>query len=237
MTQGILASLIASVVFFIAGVGWSRARREWRLRIYRAVWEPLMHRQHVTVVVSTRPGPHPRSTPRVSLNEMSAFVEISETLKSLGCAVEAVDSNRRLEDLSRRDLVLLGGPAANDVTAEVWRRIESRLPFTFDLATQSLSVSGRSYVPQQHNDGRLTKDYALLIRVSDPLAAGYRVLLCCGCHGYGTWGAATAATDSVFLSGISKRISKEKEFCALLEMDIQQGSVSPPHLRELFILA
>lgn len=237
MTQGIVASLIASVVFFLAGLGMTRARHAWRMRAFRAIWNPLLHRRRVTVVVSTRPGPHPRSTPRVSLNEMIGFVKLSETLKNLGCAATAVDSNGRLGDISNQDLVLLGGPAANAITAEVWRHIESKLPFSFNLDQSSLSVSGRTYLPLEDAEGRLVKDFALLIRVSDALAAGRRVLLCCGCHGHGTLGAVSASTDRTFAGELSKRISREQDFCALLEMDIRQGAVSPPRLRELFILA
>jgi len=236
MTQGILDSLIASIICFALGYGFARARQQWELRVFRTIWGQLETRRRVSVVVSTRPGPHPRSTPRVSLNEMQAFVTISETLRDLGSGVIAVDGDCRLKDISGESLVLLGGPAANKVTADVWQRIQTRLPLTFDVNKFSLSVSDRVYAPQEDVTGRLSKDYALLARVSDAVGAGQQVFLCCGCHGFGTLGAAMALADKKILAHIGKKIPRKQDFCAILEMDIPQGRVSPPRLRELFVV-
>ena len=208
-----------------------------KLKALRAMWGPLIVHNRLTVVVSTHPGPHSRSTARVSLNEMTAFVALSEAVKGLGCAVAVVDGKCRLGDVIDDDLVLMGGPAANDITAEVWQRIESRLPFSFDLDRMTLSVSGRTYVPKEDQTGQLVRDYALLIRVSDSLASNRRVLLCSGCHGYGTLGAVVASIDRAFIGRLSKNLSNGQDFCALLEVEIQQRAISPPQLREIFILA
>ena len=236
MTEEVVAGLLASAISFVLGLGWSRMREKWRLRVFASIWRPFLARKKVAVVLTTRAGPYARSTARVSLSELKAFVSISETLDKLKLVAIPIGSDCRLDEISGEQLILLGGPAANSVTAEIWRLIEGRLPFAFDSKTSSLACSGRVYSPEVDSEGHLVKDYAVIMRASAPFASRRPMLLCCGCHGFGTLGAAIAITDRVSARRLSRSVAATQDFCAVLEIAIRHGAIGPPVVRELFVL-
>lgn len=236
MITNILASLIASFLFFLFGFSTQKLLVRSRLSALHRFWGSKPP-DAFTVVVTTRPGPHPRSTPRVSLNEMLAYARLTELANSLGTRVIPIDSQFRPEDLAGRSVIVLGGPGSNALCEAIWRRIAPRLPFQFGLNDYSLSISDRKYIPEENRSGQLVKDFALLIRSRNPFSPDCEVLMCCGCHGYGTYGAVVAITDREKAELLGRRLHRTREFSALLEITLENGIVSGTTVRELFPLA
>lgn len=232
----VILNVASSIVFFLLGVSIDRAGTWVRLRHLRNVWKPFLSKKTTYIVLSTRPGPHPRSTPRVSLNEVRAYAAIREVLSSLKVLPNPIDSDARMQDLSDANLVVLGGPAANAVAGELWRRLSPKLPFTFDMNRLSLKVADREYVPKESTSGALERDYALLVRVASPLDSRRAALMCLGCHGYGTLGAARVLTD-VSLAKQMLRMTGNKGFsAALLGFDLDKGNITNTEWLECYEL-
>jgi hypothetical protein len=104
------------------------------------------------------------------------------------------------------------------------------------LQKLSLEISDRTYVPEEDQAGHLVKDFALLVRVRNPFSPGHAALLVCGCHGYGTFGAAIAVTERAVAHRLVKRVPRGSDFCALLEIEFHQSAVSEVNVRELFVM-
>ena len=236
MIEGVASSLVASLIFFLLGYSYSRLVAWFRLRGLRNLWKPLLGHRAITVVLSTRQGPHAGSTRRVSLNEVRAFSGIAETAKSLGCHVSILDSDSRSEEWIGRDVVLLGGPLANNATRMVWEKIAARLPFELDLQKFAITIAQRTYTPEEDQEGHLLRDFALLIRVRDILTVGNAAFLCIGCHGFGTSGAAGILYSGNAANKVLRSLPENEDFCVLLEVPVQQGTITAPVVREQFVL-
>jgi len=108
-----------------------------------------------------------------------------------------VDLSAQVDGRLNGDLVTLGGPRRNVVTALILNRIldarTDRPIVSFDDITNSLTVG--AFVVTDHRLGTLTDgsvgDVAVVVRAPNPYSGdGGRVVVCCGFSSHGTGGAA-----------------------------------------------
>lgn len=228
-------NVIASILFFAMGMAAERALTWFRMRSLRHLWAPFRGARNLVVAMTTRQGPLARSTPRISLRELEAFVAIARAISPMRLEPRVVDSEVRLRDVADKNIVILGGPSANRLAAEVLRAT-AKTPFAFDAERQAISVSDRTYTPVENEAGALQRDYALLLRLRSPFRSDRLMLMCLGCHGFGTLGAARVLTDS----GLAKQLlgaTKGAEcFAALLSFDLSDGNIVRTHFEETYVL-
>ena len=202
--------------------------REWyELRDVRRVWSPFLgSKEPIGVVLSTRPGPHLRSTPRLSLNEMLAFSELNILFHSVGKKVVPRPSDTDLSTLAKENIVVLGGPNANDVAKDLWKLLEPRLPVAFDGPAVQFTVANRAYKPEYDAAGLVTRDFGVVLRTSNPLfgAEGKRLLMAFGCHGYATYAVLSSALQKSFARRVHETVGS-KDFVAVLDVRLKGKAV------------
>jgi hypothetical protein len=236
MVSDFLINIAASAAFFILGVSSTFLYKLYKLRHLKDLWRVFLKDKSINVILSTRPGPHARSTPRVSLNEMQGFVILSQLLGRLNVAVKPVDSMVRLSELADSDLIVLGGPSANNIAAEIWHRISDRIPFALDIPLQAIRVGSRCYEPIIDQGGHITKDFAIIIRGPQPLNPQKQMFLFLGCHGYGTLGAVRIVTDTILGKELAKNCKNSKAFAAIAQFDLQNQSIVSCEIVESYII-
>ncbi|MEV6850776.1 hypothetical protein [Actinoplanes sp. NPDC051411] len=142
----------------------------------------------------------------VGMGDVAGLITVQRELQRIGCPVRVSSVDSLSPEDREHDLVLLGGPDANDLSRATMERYDGTLSMTVpgskihDVAFYD-NVSRRGFAPRRGPDGDLTLDYGLIIRVPNPLGGGRKteVLILAGCWGYGTTGAAEAICDSEFL--------------------------------------
>lgn len=235
MLSDIVIGVLSSFLFFVLGYFSKSAYEYYKVSKWQKIWSPFTKSEMVNVVLSTRPGPHVRSTPRLSMTELNAYVQISETLNKIGVKTTPVSSNLALDDIRGKDLVLLGGPIANDVTSLLWDSVLQRLPYDFNLEKQIIKTTNNTYTPEFDSEGHLLSDYAILLKISDLIDESGCLLLSMGCHGYGTKAGVDMMTIDCYQKAI-KMAAKGNDFVAIIGATMSKGSIKSINLMECFVI-
>lgn len=230
-------NILAGVALLIIGYSFDRVKLFYKTRSIRHIWKPFISNKKLSVILSTRPGPHTRSTPRVSLMEMLSYVNITNRLSIIGIEVSPKDSQTRITDVKNDDLVVLGGPFANDFSKEVWTRISNNIPFSIDTEKQTFRMTDHEYAPIIGVDGKLIKDYGLIIRQPQPFNTDRTLIYCLGCHGFATHGTTLYLTEFNSAKKLSDAVGNKNSFVALLEFDIQNNVIANSKILHCFIIA
>jgi len=235
MAADFIINVAASLAFVLLGYSLSRIQH-WFLHFsFRSIWKPFLKDKHALVVLSTRPGPYPRSTPRVSLVEMQAYIEISKLSGRLGINMVPVSSETSMDEIRSNNIILLGSSLANAVTAKMWRTVSDKLPFVFHVDKQYLSIGDREFIPVEDEDGQLVTDYGLIIRQVHPFNSEKALVLAMGCHGFSTYGSMRMMTEIENARRLLKATAN-KDFIALIEVRLQDKRLISSRIVECYIL-
>jgi hypothetical protein len=234
MLISFLINIAACFAFVILGYISNITYQWFKLSSFRTIWKPFLRDKSVTVVLSTRPGPLKRSTPRVSFDEMQAYADINKTLTKINISTIPVSSEIALEEIREKNLVILGGPIANKVTANFWPIISKQLPFYFDLEKQIILAGQREYSPQLNENNILTKDYGIIMRVPNPLSNDKYIVLAMGCHGFSTHGLINMMVKIESAKEIINA-TNNKDFAALVEFILQDNMLISENILECYI--
>lgn len=230
-------NIIAGISLLILGYSFERIRLFYKARSIRHIWKPFIQSKKLSVVLSTRPGPYARSTPRLSLLEMLSFVNISNRLSSIGIEVSPKDSQVRIDDIKNENLVVLGGPLANEVAKEIWTRISPNIPFSLDTEKQSFQMTTQEYIPVLGADGKIIKDYGIIIRQPQPFNPHMTLFYCLGCHGFSTHGTTLYLTEYKYAKKLADAVGDKNSFVALIEFDVQNNNIAASKILHCFIIA
>lgn len=236
MAIDFMINLLASVVFFVLGYSINSLRKYLKLRPYRKLWEPFLKESKSLVVVSTRPGPHARSTLRVSFTEMEGYVEVSKLLSELGSNARVVTDEISPDEVRSNNLIILGSPAANRVSDMIWQEISGKLPFVFHLPEQSISIGDRSYIPKEDSEGVLETDYGLIVKSRNPFNQLKSMVIALGCHGLSTYGTMSLMTELESVKGIVKS-TQDADFVALVQFQLKGNRIISSKILESYVLA
>lgn len=226
MVFEIVVNLIASFTLLVLGYSFEKIRIYFKTRSIRHIWRPFLNSKNVSLILSTRAGPHERSIPRISLLEMQGYVNISKRLSSVGMDIVLKDSQIRINDISDKDLIVLGGPVANDISKEIWKLISPKIPFSLELENQIIQMADKKYEPVVGNREKFIKDYGIIIRQPQPFNPEKTLLFCMGCHGFATYGATLYTTEFNYAEKLADAVGKKTSFVALLEFDIQNDTIA-----------
>jgi hypothetical protein len=211
----------------------------YKTRNERRLWRPFRTKGNLAIAVTTRPGPLARSTPRVSLTEIRVLIKLIPTLEKLGIHYHLIDSTANsLGQAGDFHLLVLGGPATNELTREALKILQPRLPAGFDLSTLAVAVADRRYTPKYNNGtGTVDLDYGMVVRISNPFSSddSLSAIFVMGCHGYGTAGAARILTSEKLAAELLMRV-RDDPFLAILETKVA-GSHFDTRLREVYPLS
>jgi hypothetical protein len=223
----VASDIIGGVCLVAATTLVHRAARLWKTRAERIIWRPILKNDRpLGIILTCRRGPLPRSTHRTSISEVRALLQFTPTLEKLGIRYKVIDSlDAAMPDLSSRNLVILGGPAVNDVSRRTFGAIQDTMPVSIDLDDLSITIANRRYTPTYDTDTqKVLKDYGILIRCQNPYDPTRRTFafLLMGCHGFGTAGTAqllrNPSTTRQFASEMGKR-----DFVAITEVHVDSS--------------
>jgi hypothetical protein len=174
-------------------------------------------------------GPHRRwaRSGVVGMGDIGALVEIEGQLRKLGFAGKITESRQLAPRELSSDLVLIGGPVANEVTTTMMAKLDGVTSFAFaedpdhDAAMVYDLGSGRTLAPRYEESGYPVSDYALIFRTPNPLAPDTsEIVIVAGCFEHGTAAAAEKLGDRKLL----RRLKKMKHFEVLLETTVVNGA-------------
>jgi hypothetical protein len=136
------------------------------------------------------------------------------------------------------DVVSIGGPGSNLVTAEILRSLALKAEAVFfNESTRSVRAPGLSISDYDLGvvGGYPTRDLGLLLICANPFADGRgRAIICCGLTSYGTAGTAQWFFEDVLRparfwpAGHSirpRRLGKDESFVALIEVSVANGTI------------
>lgn len=231
----VLSGLFATSIVFVLGFASNWMFLKWKYRHFSKVWNQFTSSKTAKVVITIRPGPESSSTPRVSLAEVRAFQSIEQISAKLGLKLDLADSAINPATLSQENLILLGGPKANNVSSHYWSEVEERVPFALSLENQSIESGNKTYTPEQDDSGLLTVDYSLVVKMQRENSSKY-LFLFAGCHGFGTSGSTRIVSDASMVRTIAKRVA-DKEFVAVVRSNIVNGVVDTVEILDIYAIA
>jgi hypothetical protein len=222
----IAVNLVSALIGFGGGRTFQLTRSHLRLRKARRFWKDFAaERSHVIIGrFHEFDGFEPSGLIGVgdaaALGELEGFFDRLQFPRlSLGNSGDATGNDLK------QNLVLLGGPDANEISKQVAEKIPSTIRFGNPLRHEISmfdSQSGRVFTPKQTSDGqRVSLDYGLIYKVPNPFSPDYSLVLVAGSFGYGTWAGIQYITSPAFLDDHS--IESTPYFELLIETDVILG--------------
>ncbi|MEU0791774.1 hypothetical protein ABZ342_17030 [Amycolatopsis sp. NPDC005961] len=225
----ISSNLIAAAIGGVLVWSTTTARRRLKLVRARRFWRALGGRHPLIVLGAHDFGPRQRWARAgvVGMGDIQTLVEIEAQLRKLGFAGKITESKQLTPRELSSDLVLIGGPVANDVTRTMLAKLDAVVSYAFaeDPDHEAHVVndlrSGRTLAPQYEESGYPVRDHALIIRTPNPLAPGTsEIVIVAGCWEHGTAAAAEKLGDRKLL----RRLKKMKHFEVLVETTVVNGA-------------
>ncbi|GAB3159215.1 hypothetical protein GCM10027258_72020 [Amycolatopsis stemonae] len=156
----------------------------------------------------------------VGKGDMLAVVELQA---QLGSPARLLAAGALTLPEVRSDLILIGGPDGNPVTAGVLSRLDGVISIGFAADPGNGCAvfdrkSGLVASPRYDESGEPRTDYGLVIRTANPFAPETaEVVLVAGCWGYGT----AAAAETLRETG---PFGRHQHFEALVETTVVEGA-------------
>lgn len=224
MIESFIINILASIFFVLCGYLLNIVIRFLKFRPFKKLWKPFLNDKQIIVILTTRPGPHKSSTPRVSLNELQSYSVLNTQFSKFNIKVIPQSTDLSMDELKKNNLIVLGGPSSNEIARRIWLQIQSFIPFSFDYENHIIHDINSKYEPLLDSEGKLKVDYGLLIRMKNPYNREKSILLSMGCHGYSTSGSIEALTRLQYAKQIIKQAGI-KDFISLLKFDIDNNII------------
>lgn len=233
----IAVGLVSSAIYFILGVIAHKLYIMFIERNQRTLWKMFDSRNALAVRLTIRQGPLPTSTPRTSMAEVAALAELLPTFKQLGLKYELVTDGAESILKHYRNILTIGGPNANELTAALVHTYKNVWPVKILTDPVGFEVGNKTYAPvYTESHDTILSDYALLACIreneSDSSAKAYMMVM--GCRGYGTRGA-IASIHSKELISLYRKYGLPKSFVAIIKTDISHDELRT-HVEEFFPL-
>ncbi|QNP72114.1 hypothetical protein IAG44_23660 [Streptomyces roseirectus] len=235
--QDLLVNLSAASLAFVAGRSFGRVRDLWRFRDTRGFWRPFATpdlKMVTSVFIEGEQYIWERSG-LVGVGDVLAIHELRQQLQRTGVSHLPLTPSHQLTGSERRgNLILVGGPHSNRVTAEIVQRLP--LTYTFGPADEhdariTDSRTGEVLSPQTDAHGQLAVDLGILVRAANPFQPGRHVVVLAGSFGFGTSAAARLLADPDFLN--NPLVSGGSPFEAAFSVEVVAGEPQRIDLKEL----
>ncbi|MBI5821371.1 MAG: hypothetical protein HZA88_20580 [Verrucomicrobia bacterium] len=236
MTYDLIIGVVGNLVFFCAGLGVRILTEFIRRRHIRQVFGAFRSGGATRIVLSTRPGPKPSSTERVSLNETRSFAALQQVLAQIRVATSPCGAGVSLSELSDNNLIVLGGPAANKVTEQLWSATGAGVPYHIDVGRCVLRATPKDFVPEMDVNGHFGLDFGVLIKRANPLNPDRIMIVAAGCHGFGTEGCVAMLTQAAHIAAIAHR-TKGQDFAAVIQVTARERQIVSVRIAECVLLS
>lgn len=216
MLWDVAIGFVGNFVFAAAGY-FAHGLRSWLLAApFRSIFPNKSPSTGYVIFLSTREGPLPQSTPRVSLNEVASYANLQEVLRLRGAICDLFRSATPTIEVPRRNIISLGGPAANPMTKRLLSAAK-QIPYHIDEAKFTI-VTGKQRYKAAVKNGEYISDYAIIAKIANPLDQEHFSIVLAGCHGRGTEGAVELITNSKPAKMLTKLVGKK--FCCGRQDDL-----------------
>ncbi|WP_327097124.1 hypothetical protein OIE68_45925 [Nocardia vinacea] len=230
--QDLGINLLAAGIAFGVGLSSNQARNRWRTRSTRAFWKPYANGEFRVITPIHQVGEDQtiERTEWVGLGDVVALVTLQDAVSTLGIDKLVVrPSNRLNDDDWRSNLILIGGPGTNAVTADALARLNLNVGFG-SLAQPSRErsavydrQSGQTWSRVRTPDGKKTRtDHGFVVRAISPFNARRTILILAGGTAFGTAGAAKLCQKAEFLDHPAVRSGGPFE--AVFSVDVAGGA-------------
>lgn len=201
------------------------------------IWKTFNNKSKVGIRLSIRPGPFPTSTPRASVAEVTLLAEVIPIFKRMDVKTEIATDSAETVMRHYQNILAIGGPVANDVTAILTKKYDALLPIKIADDPVAFEVGNKKYTPVYSDDGaNLVTDYALLALIKEKKSdKNYKTsMIVMGCRGSGTRGCLTSIQSKELIK-LYKNYNCPESFAAIVKVDIKNDEFST-HIAEFFPL-
>ena len=208
----------------LSGVAWGASRARDRLPERRR-WRLTDETRFAICLAKKWPGGEVDSPPYTGLGQTMALALLAPSLSRAYPRVElptphfACDTGIDVE----HDLVLLGGPKTNVLSAEALKVVGERSGVHLDA--DELRYPRHEAIPHARR-GPLDHDHGLVVRMPNPWSPRYTLVLFAGSHTFGVTAAARFFVEQVRPYGAGYRSS----FVAVVRSQVRDTHVLAPRL-------
>jgi hypothetical protein len=232
MTSALVTNLLSSLLAFLLGAA-ARGLYQRRKAVSppRRVWR-LGRAAEVVLAQSDGPGRH-TPFPTLFESDAEAAVTVSAYLRGV-CGVRTTRIIRastfsRGRD-ARCDLVVIGGPNANELYKEIDRRVS--MPYRFELyhgRADMIRVADGRVFAQEVAHAKTTLDFGLISFLPSPFAPDRRVVVLAGCGPLGTLAAAKMVTTDG-IRDMARLRPPATPFSVVVETEVVDGQMTRPQI-------
>lgn len=220
----ILTNLVASLIFFLAGLllgSYSKVIDSFRRRQMRTIWKC---RDRIYIFSSSQ---RLADNDQVILRsgDFHAIIEISNFIRQWFTGTEIVlcdaINTQNFDFVYNNDLVLIGGPHNNYLTAYIFNELEKknelRAKFdTYSIVSQTLNTR---YSLEKSSSGTITTDFAMIYSLPNPFDKKHHITIIAGCKSYGTLACAKTLLRKEFYKEIDSHMSLGT-LCAIIKCEV-----------------
>ncbi|WP_157974914.1 hypothetical protein [Glycomyces dulcitolivorans] len=212
----LIINLIAAAIAFSVGFSVRRLRFRFDTRDRRKFWIALGAVElHIIV----------------GHGDLEAFAQLRNHLHQIDIRDFGLSaSDRATAETLKKNLILIGGPESNIVSARVLEKISS----TFRFGSAQGSTRMEAAIQDSQLDtttacrtnlsGNVTKDHGIFIRCTNPFEQQRKVVFMAGCLGYATIGAIRLIETADFID--HPVIASGQDFEAMYSCDVSDGVVT-----------
>jgi hypothetical protein len=231
MTSALAINLLSSLLAFLLGGAVRGLYQRWKaVSPARRVWR-LDRSAEVVLALSDGPG-HDTTLPTLYEGDVEAAGTVSAYLRSV-CRVRPriirASTLSRVRD-AHCDLVVIGGPRANDLYKEIDRRVS--MPYKVrlhrDRADMIRLADGMEFAQEVVN-AKTIRDFAAISFLPSPFGPDRRIVVLAGCGMQGTVAAAKMVTADG-IREIARLRPPTTPFSVVIEIEIIDGQMTKPQI-------
>lgn len=193
----LLVGLATAAISFLIGYAWRRGLQLFRARRARRFWRPMIGGRTVLVLSRFTTFSDFEPSGVIGAGDARALQELTSYYSEIGLDQPEITYDGSLTgDHLRHDLILLGGPDANEITRLVLEKSSDRLTVK-PGATEV--VDGTTVLKPRVEAGGVVADCGALLRLRSPFTPSKKVVIAAGGFGYGTWAAIQLTRQDDFL--------------------------------------
>jgi hypothetical protein len=235
--RDLAVNLFAAALAFVVGWSFNRIRALWRFRNVRGFWKPFATNDLKVVTSIFIQEEHYiwERSGLVGVGDVLALNELRQQLQRVGVDRFPLTPSHQLTGLERRgNLLLVGGPHSNQVTAEVMQR----LPLTFHFGSAEEhdanihdALTGNTMRCVVDTRDQLVVDQGILIRAANPFNRARSIVILAGSFGFGTSAAAQLLSSPELLT--HSVVTAGHPFEATFSVEIVGGTPQQIELKTL----
>ncbi len=215
MIYDLAINLLCTVCGAAATKLWALWKSQGRLMI----WNVLKNGNPLSIAMTMRDGQSITSTPRVTLAEVIVLADVLPILSQLNVKYEII-SSKDYKITNATNLLCIGGPKANPITASLFAQYGNSFPIKIELDPFSIVVGEKRYTTEYTTDNqKILADYGVVLVICSTGSTGKQncKIAAFGGRGFGTRGTVQSLSSNDLIKRF-KRYPKNKSFLAVIRV-------------------